>query len=134
MLVDDDEAVRFFIKRILTGGGMDCDIVEAQDGEEALRKIRDRREESDDDSALPSVIILDINMPRMNGIEFLEAFADLRNDDDSFDLTNVVMVTSSGEPVDREQTMCHDFVKGYVEKMPSDRDDFVGLISELAAE
>jgi len=61
--VDDEDAVRFALKRILVRCG--CSVVEARDGMEALERI---------DTAPPiDVIITDHKMPRLNGTGLLES-------------------------------------------------------------
>lgn len=60
LLVDDDEAFRATLWRLLTQGERAVQVEEAADGEEALRKVAHRR---------PDVVLMDLTMPRMNGIE-----------------------------------------------------------------
>jgi len=64
LVIDDSMMVRTQVKRALAAGGFD--VVEAQDGVDALEKA-----ELVPDLAL---VICDINMPRMNGLDFLESF------------------------------------------------------------
>jgi two-component system chemotaxis response regulator CheY len=66
MVVDDSKAMRKILARILVEVGFD--VVEAGDGVEALDVLR-----SDSDIALA---LVDINMPRMNGIELVRAVRD----------------------------------------------------------
>jgi DNA-binding response OmpR family regulator len=60
VIIDDDEFIRFVLKKALTADGYD--VHEAVDGEEGLEKIK---------SALPALIICDRMMPRMSGVEVL---------------------------------------------------------------
>ena len=60
LLVDDDAVFRATLRRLLTEGGRHVDVEEAVNGEEGLRKI---------DRWRPDVVLMDITMPRMNGIE-----------------------------------------------------------------
>ncbi len=62
LVVDDSRVVRKVARRILEGGGFA--VREAADGSEALTACR---------AALPGCVLLDWNMPVMNGIEFLKA-------------------------------------------------------------
>ncbi len=55
-VVDDDESIRFMLKLMLVRAGYD--VVEAESGEECLEKF---------DSIQPDLILLDINMPGING-------------------------------------------------------------------
>jgi DNA-binding NarL/FixJ family response regulator len=60
LLVDDDEGFRATLRRVLTQGGREVQIEEAVDGEDAVRKAS---------SARPDVVLMDLTMPRMNGVE-----------------------------------------------------------------
>jgi len=60
MLVDDHEAMREGLHRMLSGDGSIRVIGEARDGQEALSQVK---------SLSPDVILMDVNMPRMDGIE-----------------------------------------------------------------
>jgi two-component system chemotaxis response regulator CheY len=63
LIVDDSPAMRGFIRRVMALSGLEVDVcLEASNGEEALEKLR--RQSVD-------VILTDINMPTMNGEEFL---------------------------------------------------------------
>jgi len=62
LVVDDSSVIRKVARRILEG--LDFNILEAEDGEQALSACR---------MALPEAILLDWNMPRMDGYEFLRA-------------------------------------------------------------
>jgi two-component system, chemotaxis family, chemotaxis protein CheY len=60
LIVDDSSVIRKVARRILEG--LDFQIVEAENGEEAIEKCR---------LQLPDAILLDWNMPKMDGYEFL---------------------------------------------------------------
>jgi two-component system, chemotaxis family, chemotaxis protein CheY len=70
MIVDDSSVIRKVARRILEG--LDFQVTEAEDGEQALEICR--RE-------LPNAILLDWNMPRMDGYEFLRALRRLAGGD-----------------------------------------------------
>jgi CheY-like chemotaxis protein len=60
LIVDDSSVIRKVARRILER--LEFEIAEAEDGEQALQLCRDR---------MPDVVLLDWNMPRMDGYEFL---------------------------------------------------------------
>lgn len=60
LLVDDDEGFRATLRRLLIQGGREVQVEEAADGEEAVRMVANRR---------PDVVLMDLTMPRMNGLE-----------------------------------------------------------------
>lgn len=82
LVIDDSLLVRQQVSRALTAAGFS--IVEASDGEDALEKLA-----SNPDARL---IVCDVNMPRMNGIEFLERLSAERRG------VPVVMLTTEGQP------------------------------------
>jgi DNA-binding NarL/FixJ family response regulator len=60
LLVDDDEGFRETLRRLLMQPGRPVQVEEAADGEEALRVVANRQ---------PDVVLMDLTMPRMNGVE-----------------------------------------------------------------
>lgn len=79
MVVDDSQAVRLVVKRILVKAGYE--VVVARDGEEAIAKLCEQ----------PSLVILDINMPGMDGYGFCET---MDSNDSPFESVPVVFLTS----------------------------------------
>jgi two-component system chemotaxis response regulator CheY len=70
LIVDDSKVVRMVARKILEA--LNFETVEAGDGEEALARCR---------AAMPDAILLDWNMPVMNGIEFLRTLRDSQGGD-----------------------------------------------------
>lgn len=66
LIVDDSAMMRMMVRRALHAGGYR--IREAGDGQEALEMLRAE--------PLPSLVICDVNMPRMNGIELLQKLSE----------------------------------------------------------
>jgi DNA-binding NarL/FixJ family response regulator len=60
LLVDDDEEFRATLRHLLTQRGRPVQVEEAADGEEALRMVA---------NSLPDVVLMDLTMPHMNGME-----------------------------------------------------------------
>jgi DNA-binding NarL/FixJ family response regulator len=60
LLVDDDEGFRAALRHLLTQRGREVRVDEAADGEEALQRVATSR---------PDAVLMDLTMPRMNGIE-----------------------------------------------------------------
>ena len=76
-LIDDDKIYQFTARKMLEATGMAKQIQSCYDGSEALSFFSG--ENSKDAANLPDVIFLDINMPIMNGWEFLEEYEKLSN-------------------------------------------------------
>ncbi|MBV9579563.1 MAG: response regulator [Chloroflexi bacterium] len=88
LLADDDPALRRLI--VTTLGETDFDLLQAVDGEEALSVAR---------SALPQLVLLDVNMPRMDGFEVCQQ---LKSDPSTAPI-KVVMLTARGADTDRRR-------------------------------
>lgn len=86
LLIEDDELDIISVERSLKKIESEYELHTAYNGIEALKILRDSN------SLLPDVILLDINMPRMNGIEFLKV---IREDKNLKDLKVFIMTTSS---------------------------------------
>jgi CheY-like chemotaxis protein len=94
LLVDDDKTTNFLNQLLLNDLGITQQVLTAENGQEALRVIREQCESNN----CPALILLDVNMPVMNGFEFLEAYAAL--DSSSKQSTIVIMLTTSLHPRD----------------------------------
>lgn len=106
LLVEDDEVDVMNVQRAFRKNNILNPLFVARDGVEALSMLRD--------GAVPStrrLVLLDLNMPRMNGIEFLQ---ELRRDP-ALAATPVVVLTTSA--ADRDRTDAYDLnVAGYLVK------------------
>jgi len=92
LLVEDDEVDVMTVKRAFKSNHITNPLFVAADGIEALEKLRS--------SEVPKgrrLVLLDLNMPRMNGIEFLQ---ELRNDAELAS-TPVVVLTTSNDDQDK---------------------------------
>jgi len=92
LLVEDDELDVISFERTLKKLNVPYDLYIAHNGKEALSLLTDVKEPMH-----PDVIVLDLNMPKMNGVEFLRA---LRNEK-KFDLVKIFIMTTSSEASDR---------------------------------
>ena len=109
LLVDDDEVDVQGLKRAFAKNRIANPITVARDGIEALDILRG--ENGHAKLPRPHLILLDLNMPRMNGIEFLEA---IRADED-LRSTIVFMITTSKAEEDKARAYGHN-VAGYIVK------------------
>jgi CheY-like chemotaxis protein len=94
LLVDDDKITNFLNQLLLNDLGVAQQVLTAENGQEALRIIQEQCESND----CPALILLDVNMPVMNGFEFLEAYHELSYPHKQS--TIVVMLTTSLHPRD----------------------------------
>lgn len=117
MIVDDDEVDRYLLKRKLKGFSGLVEIFEIKDGEEAIdfHKNYVVNKEIYGDNFPPLIIFLDINMPRMNGHEYLGEYSKLREENSHINSV-VVMFTTSTHEMDVQEAMKYDFVESYLVK------------------
>lgn len=98
LLVDDDSIFNFISSKTLQYMGLASDIHVAVNGAEALKLFNDNYQEA---KALPDVILLDLNMPVMDGFGFLEAFRRLHIPGKEH--VKIFIVSSSDDPEDRQR-------------------------------
>lgn len=104
LIVEDDEDDRHLIQEAFRESGHSYDLCFAVDGADALEQIAGLQ-------ALPTLVLLDINMPRMNGFEFLQHV----RDSEKLCCLPVVMFSTSGEA----QTVKQAYERGansYIQK------------------
>jgi CheY-like chemotaxis protein len=106
LMVDDNDVDVMAMRRALISLKILNPIVRAQDGVEALELLRDR-----DKVKRPYIILLDLDMPRMNGLEFLAA---LRKDPELSSSVVFVLTTSNS---DEDKLQSYGFnIAGYIVK------------------
>ncbi len=108
MLIDDERFDRMMYQRIIGRSKLAQDIVEFSYAEDALAYLADPAQPQVD------LILLDINMPRMSGFEFLEA-ADAQLGVE-FRAAVVIMLTTSLSPDDQDRAAGYPAVRGYFNK------------------
>lgn len=106
--VDDDEVTRMIIRMVLEQVDPAVGLMEAVHGEHAIRLM-----EAFDNQG-PDLILLDLNMPMMDGWGFLHWFSERQRD--FYPETRVVILTSSNDPRDHERSKRFSCVTGSFQK------------------
>ncbi len=110
-LVDDDKIYQTIVLKQLAKIADDCRIVALDDGEEAIGAIKKMIMDKAD---LPDLILLDLNMPFMDGWDFLNEFKMLKGYTSK--KINIVIVTSSVDERDLSRAREYEEVSGYMVK------------------
>ena len=95
LLVDDDSIFNFLNSKMLEKTGLANEVHTALNGKQAIDLLNSYYMKA---SSLPDIILLDLNMPVMDGFEFLEAFKKINTPNK--EKVNIVIVTSSQDPND----------------------------------
>ncbi|WP_199118673.1 response regulator [Pedobacter sp. ASV28] len=109
LVIDDDDINIFIISKIVEKTGYDVEICAKHNGQLAIDYIKDLVENHEQ---LPQLVLVDINMPILNGWEFIEAFEalnlEVKND--------MYMLSSSVYENDIEKAKSYKSVKGFISK------------------
>lgn len=119
LLVEDDVVDQMTVKRALKEIHVTNRLIVANNGEEALFYLQNDKYDK------PTLVLLDINMPKMNGVEFLKVV----KEDDILKKIPVIVLTSSKEDSDRIDSFDLG-VAGYLVK-PVDYKKFVDVIRTI---
>ena len=106
LLIEDNEVDVMGVKRAFSQSKLDNPIIVASDGREALEKLRDGKSVNK-----PYLVLLDLNMPRMNGIEFLQE----ARKDPALRSAIIFVLTTSNTPEDKNKAYSHS-IAGYMVK------------------
>lgn len=102
LLIDDDPLLNFVTQKIIETTGIPCQIMVAMNGKQGIELLT---EEKENGHQLPDIILLDINMPIVDGFEFLRQVEGLNLLKDSN--STIAIVTSSN--CDRDKLMAQQF-------------------------
>ena len=118
LLIEDDTIEIMKLERTVSSLKLNHKIIKARNGEEAFKLLSEK-------DALPDIILLDLNMPKMNGVEFLTI---LKNDNHLKYIPTIILTTS----INRKDVLkCYEIgVSGYIIK-PLKYEDYVDRIEKV---
>ncbi len=108
LLIDDDAEDNYFHQIVINEMNITEHIEVALSGEEAINFLKNENQ------IRPEIIFLDINMPKMNGWEFLEAYKELKSDQKA--KVVIVMLTTSENPADKKRSTQFPDIIGFNSK------------------
>lgn len=109
LCVDDDPITLMLCKKVIVKATFSKEIIFAQNGQEAIEVLKKTK-----DTGLPELIFLDLNMPVMNGWDFLNEFSS-----SSIDPSNklmVIILSSTIDPADYEKAKDYACVSHFLSK------------------
>ncbi|QYJ67561.1 response regulator [Flavobacterium litorale] len=118
LLIEDDAIEVMKFNRVLKNLEIKHKVIEANNGEEALVLLKEK-------AIVPDIIVLDLNMPKINGIEFLEI---LKDDEKLRYIPAIILSTSDNH---KDLLECYKIgIAGYIIK-PLKYEDYVSSITKL---
>ena len=104
LLIDDNEADRFLNEIIIEKYNHDIEVLKAVDGQDAMQSLCTM-------DTKPDLILLDINMPGLNGFEFVDEYS--KNKELG---VPIAMLSSSDQDQDKQKAISYDCVCAYFPK------------------
>lgn len=118
LLIEDDAIEIMKLNRAVSTLLSEPEIIEANNGEDALNVLKER-------NIIPNIILLDLNMPKINGIEFLRI---LKDDEELKHIPTIILTTSDNK---KDLLACYEIgIAGYITK-PLKYQDYVTRIDVL---
>ncbi len=99
LLIDDDMATNFINKKVIEKVSATCHIATVLNGREAIDYLTKSGKYENLDCPKPQIILLDINMPIMDGWEFIEIYKNIDINEKAD--TKIIMLTTSFNPDDK---------------------------------
>ncbi|MFD1094409.1 response regulator [Salegentibacter chungangensis] len=128
-IIDDDKIYVNLVKKIIEIKKLSENLLVYKNGKEALDYFKNNLEKMSEDR-LPDIIFLDLNMPVMDGWEFLNEFVKIKNNFDK--KITLYVVSSSIDPRDLERAKSFNLVTDYLIK-PIELKKFEKIFDRTAA-
>jgi CheY-like chemotaxis protein len=110
-IIDDDEIYQFTLTRIINHNKQAERVITFSDGEKAIQYLTDNKAINEN---IPDIIFLDLNMPIMDGWQFMEEYASVKTEIKK--KVNIFMWSSSVNPIDIERASEISEISDYIIK------------------
>ncbi len=114
IMVDDDDATNFIHKRVIQKSEIEVDVLVRNKGSEVLQYLKEVYDKHTMSEIKKGIILLDLNMPGMDGWDFIKEFKKLPGP-----LRNkffIVMLTSSFSPKDKDHATANSEIDFFIKK------------------
>ncbi|MGZ3921304.1 MAG: response regulator [Bacteroidia bacterium] len=128
IVIDDSELDCYVTQKFLERTNKSLDIKAFLDAQHALEMIQ---EKPDENSSVPTIILLDLQMPVMNGFKFVEEFEKLPAEvQKNYVIIILTILSSSSHPIDIYRILNYGTVYSIIEK-PMTKEKLVSLLMQL---
>ena len=126
MLIDDDEIFTYIIKKIIEESEISEQITIFNNGRDAINYLT---EVADEETLLPKVIFLDLNMPLLDGWGFLDEYIRLKPK--MCKKINLYVITSSVSTYDHEKSKEYSDITDFIVK-PLAKEKFIAIVKKMS--
>jgi CheY-like chemotaxis protein len=110
-IIDDNKIYQFMLTRIINNNNLAESIIAFSDGEKAIQYLTDNKATNEN---IPDIIFLDVNMPILDGWQFIEEYASIKNEIKK--KVVIFMLSSSVNPIDIERASRINEISDYIIK------------------
>ena len=111
MIIDDSKIDRYVVEMVIKKTNFASEVIQMGSGNDALNYLTQHKDQA---GKWPGLILLDVNMPEMNGFEFMEKFNLFA--EEIKETCSVMLLTSSIHPVDIDRATSNKYIRKFINK------------------